>query len=183
MYAKLIELVLPKFTLIDNSMQSPKALAIVASISSIPILVPVIVNFYDVLNLLVVFFIADFLTGMIGSFFEWKKKEVKKDKWFFGRGEGFSSEKFKKMFVKALVYISLPFVFMRFQEVFHIKRVKYEVLSTAELDLSTCLLLLFILNEGFSIFHENLPKCGINIWKSIKQAIGFYKEIKKDINE
>jgi hypothetical protein len=63
-----------------------------------------------------------------------------------------------------------------------LKNFRYENFSHAEFELATIALIVFCLNEGFSIFHENLPKCGFNLWHRIKKMIGFYKEVKKEIN-
>lgn len=140
-----------------------------------------VVDIDSVYNLLWWFFGADFATGLWGSYCVWRKLPERKEKWFFGKGEGFSSDKFKKMFVKLIVYLVTPIAIINFQETFHLKRMKYEVLSTAEIDVATFLLLIFILNEGFSIVHENLPKCGYNLWNRLKKIIGFYKEVKNEI--
>lgn len=60
---------------------------------------------------------------------------------------------------------------------------RYEPISEAEIDLATFFILLFILNEGYSIFHENLPKCGINIWDSLRKFMKVVKTLKSDFNE
>ena len=176
-----INTIFPKFTFLGDLITNPKmAIITIPTTATLSVLV---VDFYSVATLLVFAFIADFATGLYGSFCDWKKLPERKDKWFFGKGEGFSSDKFKKMFVKLIVYLFTPIGVIEFQETFHLKRVKYEVLSTAEIDVATLLLLIFILNEGFSIFHENLPRCGFNIWKEFKKIIGFYKEVKKEIKK
>ena len=64
-----------------------------------------------------------------------------------------------------------------------LKNFKYESFSDAEFELATIALIVFCLTEGFSIFHENLPKCGFNLWHQIKKMIGFVKEAKKEITE
>ena len=174
-----ISQIIPKFTFLSELFTNPK-IALFA-IPTTAILSVKVVDFYSVIYLLVWFFVADLLTGLYGSYCDWKKLPERKEKWFFGKGEGFSSDKFKKMFVKLIVYLVTPMAIIKFQETFHLKRMKYEVLSTAEIDVATLLLLIFILNEGFSIFHENLPRCGFNLWKEFKKIIGFYKEVKNEI--
>ena len=175
-----INTIFPKFTFLGDLITNPKmAIITIPTTATLSVLV---VDFYSVATLLVFAFIADFVTGITASYFIWKENPNRKEKWFFGKGEGFSSDKFKKMFVKLIVYLMTPMAVIKFQESFHIKRFKYEVLSAAEFDIATFILLIFIANEGFSIFHENLPKCGFNLWKSFKKMIGFYKEVKKEIN-
>lgn len=169
--------ILPKFSFLAE----PKFILIATP--PVVVVSTLIVDFYSVAFILGIAFIADFVTGIAGSYFVWRSSPDRTEKWFFGKGEGFSSDKFKKMFVKLIVYLVTPIVVVKFQEVFHLKRIKYEVLSAAEMDISTVILLLFILNEGFSIFHENLPKCGFNLWKIIKNLIGVYKGVKKELKE
>ena len=125
--------------------------------------------------------LLDLITGLLASYFDWKKKPEKKDRWFFGKGEGFSSDKAKKLGVKLGVYLIVPLALIKIQKILLIKNFKYESFSEAEFELATIVVIIFCLIEGFSIFHENLPKCGFNLWKSIKKMIGFYKEIKEEI--
>lgn len=129
------------------------------------------------------FFFVDLATGLLGSYFEWSTKPNKKDKYFFGRGEGFSSDKFKKMGIKGLVYCGLPYMLLKFQIAFMIKNFKYEKVSDAEFTLPVIFIIFFIINEGFSIFHENLPKCGFNLYDRIRKIVKTVKTVKKDFTE
>lgn len=176
---KLLAFALPKFTLLSLFIEKPILLLV-----SVPAIaaVQVVVSFEAVAWILVVMFVADLITGLLASFYDWKKSSPK-ERWFFGKGEGFSSDKFKKMFFKLICYLSIPLLFIRFQQVLMLKNLKYETFSEAEFELATIWLIVFCLNEGFSIFHENLPKCGFNLWQSIKKMIGFYKEFKSEISE
>lgn len=136
-----------------------------------------IVDFKLAFHVLFWFFLADLISGIFASYFEWKKTPNTKDKWFFGKGEGFSSDKFKKMFVKIIFYIGIPLMIVRFQQVFFFKTVKFSSITDAELDYATCSICIFIFIESFSIFQENLPKCGINILSIVKKVLGLKKEI------
>lgn len=156
---------LPNFSLISFIIKKPTA--IFFTVAPAVVATPV-VDFYSVRKILFYLFIADLISGLLGSYFEWKKKSDRKDKWFFGKGEGFSSDKFKKMGVKGSVYLAFPYFALKFQEAFMLKNIKYESLTRAEITLPTFILLLFCLNEGFSIVHENLPKCGFNLFERIK---------------
>lgn len=175
-----VHLTPPKFTFCIELFQNPSIA--ITSISSAVIVSPV-VDFWSSVYLLGFFFLGDLVTGIMASYFEWKKEPGKTDKWFFGKGEGFSSDKFKKMFVKLMIYLGAPCMLQYFQSIFKIHNLKYAVVSDAEFTVATALILVFCLNEGFSIFHENLPKCGFNLWQSIKKMIGFYKEAKKELND
>ena len=170
-----IELILPSFPLVSLITKSPIAGAItltttatVASTNTIDI----IHAFY----ILAAFFVADSVTGITAAYFEWRKTP-RKDKWFFGKGEGFSSDKFKKMFVKIIVYLGTPLILQQFQKVFLIRNFKYEQVTDGEITLATGFILLFCLNEGYSIFHENLPKCGFSLYDQIRKILGLRKKI------
>ena len=139
-----------------------------------------IISFQKVAWLLFWLFIFDFITGVYASYLEWKKSD-KADKWFFGKGEGFSSVKAKGSGLKALIYIALPYFLLQFQHILSLKNLKYEKFSDSEFGISTACLLVLCLFEGFSIFHENLPKCGFNLWENIKRIFNFAKEVKKEI--
>ena len=141
-----------------------------------------VVDLWGAVEILVYFFIGDFLSGLLASYFEWKKSD-RKDRWFFGKGEGYSSDKFKKMFVKLIIYLGSPLVVNKFQEVYALKNLKYSSISESELSIATAMILLFCLNEGYSIFHENLPKCGFNLFEITKRIIGLKKQLKNDLND
>lgn len=178
----LFEFALPKFTFLGLLFKKPVVL-----LSTVPAVVAVkitnVVRFESVAWILFWLFVADWVTGVLASYFEWKGKGNKKDEWFFGNGEGFSSDKFKKMIFKGIAYAGLPLILIRFQHVLMLKNFKYERLSDAEFEWATIAILVFCMNEGFSIFHENLPKCGFNLWERIKKMIGFYKDFKNKISE
>jgi len=144
--------------------------------------VPLVVDFEAMGWILFWMFIGDLISGLMASYFIWKKSDHK-ERWFFGKGEGFSSDKAKKMGVKAMVYLAVPLLLIKLQSVLFLKNFKYERISDAEFELATASLFVFSLIEGFSIFHENLPKCGFNLWQRIKKMIGFYKEVKNEITE
>lgn len=169
---------LPNFTLFTLFIKKPITL-----ITIVPVAVSVkAIDLYAACTMLAVLFVCDFITGIGASYFKWKEKEVKEDKFFFGKGEGFSSDKFKKMFVKGIVYLAFPYFLIKFQAAFKIRTFMIESISDAELDLVTLIILLFCVNELFSIFRENLPKCGFDIVEKFKKLIGLYKEIKNETN-
>ena len=176
---KLLVFALPKFTLLSLLIKKPFLI-----LTGVPVIaaVTVVVSFEAVAWVLVVMFTGDLITGLLASYYVWKKSSPK-EKWFFGKGEGFSSDKFKKMFFKLICYLSIPLLFIKFQQILMLKNFKYESFSDAEFELATIALIVFCLTEGFSIFHENLPKCGFNLWHQIKKMIGFAKEAKKEITE
>jgi hypothetical protein len=173
-----LDIALPKFSLLVLFAKKP-----ILIISTIPVIaVAQVVSYEGVWMLLKWFFIADLSTGLLASFYEWKKSDHK-ERWFFGKGEGFSSDKAKKMGVKLAVYLAVPQMLINLQKTLLLKNFKYSTISDAEFELATIAVLFFCAIEGFSIFHENLPKCGFDLWRSIKKMIGFYKEVKNEIKE
>lgn len=173
-----LQITAPKFTLFVELLNKPLAGAVALTSTAVAVQV---VSFWGAVNILTILFVADLFTGTLASYFTWKAKSNRKDKWFFGKGEGFSSDKFKKMFVKLMVYLGTPIVINKFQNIFLIKNLKYSTISEAEIELTTFVVLIFCLNELYSIFNENLPKCGFNIFDKIKKMIGTYKDIKEQI--
>lgn len=175
-----MQIALPKFTLFIEMFTKP----IIGIVTVTPVLITSpVVDFWSAVKLLFYLFIGDLASGLCGSYFEWKKSDKRKERWFIGKGEGFSSDKFKKMFVKIIVYGTTPIVVFKFQTIFSVKNFKFETIMDAEINIQTALILLFCLNEGFSIFHENLPKCGFNLWERVKKMIGFVKEAKNEIQQ
>ena len=176
---QLLEISVPKFSLLAVLVKKPLLLA-VTTVSLIP--VAQVVSYEGVWYFLKWFFVADLATGLLASYYEWKKSDHK-DRWFFGKGEGFSSNKAKMFGLKLIVYLNVPDMLIKLQTTLALKKFKYSTISDSEFELATIVVLLFCAIEGFSIFHENLPKCGLDIWKTIKKIIGFYKETKKEITE
>lgn len=170
---------LPKFTLVPLLIKKPMLLVTVVPVIAVAKLV---VSFESMGWFLFLMFIGDLGSGLLASYCEWRKSDHK-ERWFFGKGEGFSSDKAKKMGIKALVYLGVPLMLIQLQKVLFLKNFKYERVSDAEFELATISLIVFCLIEGFSIFHENLPKCGFDLWDKFKKIIGVFKEVKKEISE
>lgn len=140
------------------------------------------VNLESVVWILVWLFIADLFSGLSASYFEWKKT-APKNSFFVGHNEGFSSDKFKKCFVKGIVYGGFPLIVLKFQEAFLIKNIKFSAVTNSEIDVTTICILVFCANELFSIFWENLPKCGLDLPKGIRNLITGIKGINNEIKE
>lgn len=176
---KLLAFALPKFTLLSLLIKKPILLIV-----SVPAIAAVsqVVSYESVWLLFAWFFIGDLITGLMASYFIWKAGDHK-ERWFFGKGEGFSSNKAKKMGIKLAVYLLVPQLIVNLQKTLLLKNFKYSTISDAEFELATIVVLIFCAIEGFSIFHENLPKCGFDLWSSLKKMIGFVKEAKKEITE
>lgn len=169
--------VIPKFTFFEILTNNPKLM-----FASIPVIAATpAINIWDtifVLNLLMIF---DLITGLLGSWWVWRKKENREDLWFFGRGEGFNSSMFKTGFAKIIVYYGVPTILENFRVAYHLKDFKIEFITNDPVSLPTFFILLFCMNEGFSIFQENLPKMGFNLWERVKKIIGFSKEVTTEL--
>lgn len=174
----LLDMAIPKFSFFASVFNYPLIM-----LSTVPaVIVAKVVSFESMIYILGWFVLGDLVSGLCAAYFDWKKSNHT-EKWFFGNGEGFSSDKFKKMFVKIMVYLAVPFLLVKTQHILMIKNFKYEKISDAEFQYATIAVIIFCLNEGFSIFHENLPRCGFNLWQSIKRMFTFYKKVKQKINE
>jgi phage-related holin len=155
----------------------------VALVTVVPnIVIAPIVDFYSVVEILVWLFIADLATGLSASYFEWKKN-ASKGKFFFGGVDGFSSDKFKKCFLKGIIYGGFPLIVLKFQQIFLLKSISISSLTDSQIDITTVCLLVFCANETFSIFWENLPKCGLNIPKKLKEFIVGVKDVANEIKD
>ena len=170
---------LPKFTLLTLLVKKPTL--IIPLVPAIAV-TKLVVSFEGMALFLFCMFLCDLASGLLASYYVWKKTDHI-DKWFFGKGEGFNSDKAKKMGIKAAVYLIVPLALVFFQKLLFLKNFKYERLSDAEFEWATVSLIVFCLIEGFSIFHENLPKCGFDIWDKAKKIIAVFKEAKKEISE
>ena len=169
---------IPNFTLV--TLLSKKPALLIPLVPAIAV-TKLVVSFEGMALFLLFMFMADLASGLMASYFLWKKADHV-DKWFFGKGEGFSSDKAKKMGIKAAVYLIVPIALVFLQKLLFLKNFKYERLSEAEFEWATISIIIFSLIEGFSIFHENLPKCGFDLWGKVKKIIGAVKEAKKQIS-
>lgn len=171
----------PNFTFITIALKKP--LLLLAPVTLVPV-----VSLASVAEILMWLFTIDLVTGVTASYFIWREA-TPKGKYFFRAKnlvdmpedqKGFSSDRFKKCFIKGIIYGGFPLIVLKFQQVFLVKNFKMpSYLSDSEIELTTIILLIFCANEFFSIFWENLPKCGVNVPKGIRNFITGVKEIKE----
>jgi len=141
-----------------------------------------VVSLESVVWILVWLFLCDLGSGLLASSFEWKKT-APKGKYFFGQSGGFSSDKFKKCFIKGIIYGGFPLIVLKFQQVFLIKNITFSTITDSQMEITTICVLVFCANEIFSIFWENLPKCGLNLPKGIRNLITGIKGVTNEIKE
>lgn len=151
-----------------------KPISLIAAIPSIA--VAPIVDLKSVVWILVWLFLVDLFSGLCASYCVWLET-AEKGKYFFGQSGGFSSDKFKKCFIKGIIYGAFPIIVLKFQQVFLIKNMKFSSITDSQIDITTICILVFCANEFFSIFWENLPKCGLNLPKGIRDLITGVKEV------
>ncbi len=168
---------IPNFTLV--SLLSKKPALLIPLVPAIAV-TKLVVSFEGMALFLLFMFLADLASGLLASYFVWKKADHV-DKWFFGKGEGFSSDKAKKMGIKAAVYLIVPIALVFLQKLLFLKNFKYERLSEAEFEWATISIIIFSAIEGFSIFHENLPKCGFDLWEKLKKLLQVVTNLKNQI--
>jgi hypothetical protein len=174
---------IPKFTFMSLAIKNPFLLLPTVVLNHV-------VSIESVNEILMWLFAFDLASGLFASYFDWKKV-TPKGKFFFrakdtlnipDNQKGFSSDRFKKCFIKGIIYYGFPLVVLKFQEAFLIKNFKIPFnISDSEIELTTIFLLIFCCNELFSIFWENLPRCGLNLPKVIKNFITGIKEVKEEI--
>lgn len=141
-----------------------------------------VVSLESVVWILVWLFLVDLFSGLSASYFTWKKT-AHEGKYFFGQSGGFSSDKFKKCFVKGIVYGGFPLIILKFQQTFVLKAISVKALTDSQIDVTTICILVFCVNEIYSIFWENLPQCGLNLPSGIRNFIMGVKDIKNEISE
>lgn len=166
----------PKFSFFALLLKKPTLLVVTAPVIA---LAPS-VDFYKLVYVLAWLFIVDLISGLLCSYFVWKETAEKK-MYFFGHKQGFSSDKFKKCFIKGMVYGGFPLIVLKFQQAFMLKSFSANYITDAQIDVTTVILLLFCGNETYSIFWENLPKCGLDIPKGLENLFKGVRSIKNEI--
>lgn len=159
------------------------------SLFSILIAFTELTMFQQSLFLLLLVTVIDFLTGIYSAYLEVKQKanlikgtitiKVK-----FGIFiEAIESEKLRKSAAKTVVYLLLVILSYVIEKIAVIKPFNFKSISDVEYTLSTLSAGFCIAVELWSIFMENLPKCGFDIVKTFTKAFTKAKQIKKDLTE
>lgn len=145
--------------------------------------------FQQSLFLLLLVTVIDFITGIYASYLEVKKKAnlikgTVSIKVKFGIFiEAVESKKLRESAAKTVVYLLLVILSYIIEKIAVIKPFNFESVSEAHYTLSTLAAGFCILVELWSIFLENLPKCGFDIVKTFTKAFTKAKQIKKDLTE
>jgi phage-related holin len=137
--------------------------------------VSVLTSIQKALLLLLLFFVLDFITGIIAS---WKVKrdEEKLDPSLKGTAL-ISSEKLKLSAVKAFTYASAILGVWGIEKVFFIKTFKFENVSTEDLTVTLIFTGFCCAIEFYSIVFENFKKMGFDIAKRFLKVVNSTKKI------
>ena len=136
--------------------------------------VSVLTSVQKALLLLLIFFVIDFITGILAS---WKeKKEAEKTKPELKEVSLISSDKLKLSAVKAFTYASAILGGWGIEKVFFIKTFKFDNVSTEGLTITLIFIGFCCAIEFYSIVFENFKKMGFDIAKSFLTVV---KGIKK----
>ena len=127
------------------------------------------------LLLLLLFFILDFITGILAS---WKeKRENEKTKPELKEESLISSDKLKLSAVKAFTYASAILGVWGIEKVFFIRTFKFDNVSTEGLTITLIFIGFCCAIEFYSIVFENFKRMGFDIAKRFIQVVKNTKKI------
>lgn len=136
-------------------------------------------------GILAVFFVIDFITGILASWVEFKKVPPLVPA--SGKRYLIQSSKLRMSGVKFICYALAILCAWMLESVFMIKEIPTGHISTKNLTLTTVVIAFFCLIEFYSIFFENIKRAGFDIVQKIKNISrsgwGVYKSIKNEKDE
>jgi phage-related holin len=135
----------------------------------------VLTSIQKALLLLLLFFILDFITGILASW-KIKKEEEKLDPTLKDKAL-ISSDKLKLSAVKAFTYASAILGVWGIEKVFFIKTFKFDNVSTEDLTVTLIFTGFCCAIEFYSIVFENFKKMGFDISKRFLKVVNSIKKI------
>lgn len=155
-------------TMISNPMVGISTGAIVT--------VSAMTNTEKAIYLLIVFYIFDFITGILAS---WREKiKAEKIDPSLKEKDLISSEKLKLSGIKAFTYATAILAVWAIEKVFIIKSFKLDVISNEDMTITLIFIGFCCSVEFYSIFFENFKRAGFDIKKNLFKVI---EEVKKII--
>ena len=121
------------------------------------------------------FFILDFITGVIASYKEKRQKE--KEDPSLKKQSLISSDKLKLSAIKAFTYTSSILGVWGIEKVFFIKTFKFENISTQDLTVTLIFIGFCCAIEFYSIVFENFKRMGFDIAKNFLKVVNGIKKI------
>lgn len=151
--------------------------------TSLPLIgFPILTTSQKAVILLGIFFILDFITGILASWIE-----VKKTNSTAGKKYVIQSSKLRLSAVKFICYALGILCAWGIEIVFVIKKVPSGSISTQNLTFTTVVIAFFCVIEFYSIFFENIKRMGFDVIQKVKkissEAWKLYKTIKNENNE
>jgi len=189
---KLFTMYLSKF-LTSFKLLTTKPLSITLALPLVPI--ATVTNNDNILYILLCVFIADFITGVYASYILVRDKDrLKNTKSIIGFKNKIleklrlvrktvSSEKLRKSFIKAIVYLGVIYLSRSLEKEFALKSFAFETISDKEYTITTVVTAIAIFIESYSIFFENLPTAGFDIGRAFSRSIRGVKKIKNEVTE
>lgn len=135
-------------------------------------------SYHLMIFLLLGLLFADYITGVLASWVEWKK-EKKEEKF---RTKGFTSEKTRMSIVKIVTYLLFIILSWCLEMIFRIKPFELSWIDH-EVTLTFIAMAISCAIEFYSIFFENLPRAGFSIWGMLKKIANKAKEVKNTYND
>lgn len=114
--------------------------------------------------LLLILMALDFATGVLASWNIWHNSKVKSNFWKYG----FSSKRVRLSLVKSITYFLFIICSFGIEYIFKVKSFGVTSYSDHEITLTFIAITLSCAIEFYSIFFENLPKAGFDIWEKLK---------------
>ena len=137
--------------------------------------VSVLTSVQKALILLLIFFVIDFITGIVASWRE--KKEKEKTDPTIKEQSLISSDKLKLSAVKAFTYTSAILGVWGIEKVFFIRTFKFENVSTKDLTITLIFVGFCCAIEFYSIVFENFKRMGFDLSKKALSVIRHTKKI------
>jgi len=114
--------------------------------------------------LLMILMAVDFCTGVLASWNIWHNSKVESNFWKYG----FSSSRVRLSLVKSITYFLFIICSFFIEYIFKVKSFGVTSYSDHEITLTLIAIGLSCAIEFYSIFFENLPKAGFDIWDKLK---------------
>lgn len=139
------------------------------------IIASTLTNTQKAVYLLMIFFVLDFITGILASWRE-KQEEEKKDPTLAHKSL-ISSEKLKLSGVKAFTYASAILAVWGIEKVFIIKSFKFNHISDQNMTITLIFIGFCCSIEFYSVFFENFKRAGFDIKRNIFKVVDVTKKI------
>lgn len=122
---------------------------------------------------------ADFVTGVLASWNMWKNSKIESNFWKYG----FSSSRIRLSIAKSVTYFLFILCTYGIEIIFRIKSFGTNNYTDHEVTLSLLAIAIACSIEFYSIFFENLPKAGFDLWSYFKKITAKIKSGIKTVKD